>query len=174
MHLGQLRRRRRTTRAVSRTQRHELGAAGAAGQTPWPAAGRLGHAPCQQAGGRLRAAPVGPGPWVSQAARTCRRRGSVTGRGSRRRRRRALGLAAGRSSCCAPWPRAAPAARPHRHPSFLSVSVGRRDKDEIGERIELSWALFSSTRKPKNFQDFPSHRIFQHMHETLNIDENKN
>jgi len=26
----------------------------------------------------------------------------------------------------------------------------------------------------KNFQDSPSHRIFIHMHEVLNIDENKN
>ena len=35
-------------------------------------------------------------------------------------------------------------------------------------------ALFSSPRKPKNFQDFLSHRILWHMHEILNIDENKN
>jgi len=35
-------------------------------------------------------------------------------------------------------------------------------------------ALFSSPQKPKSFQDSPSHRIFRHMHETLNIDENKN
>ena len=26
----------------------------------------------------------------------------------------------------------------------------------------------------KNFQDFPSHRIFGHMHRALNMDENKN
>jgi len=35
-------------------------------------------------------------------------------------------------------------------------------------------ALFSSPRNPKNFQDSPSHRILRHMHEALNIDENKN
>jgi len=35
-------------------------------------------------------------------------------------------------------------------------------------------ALFSSPWKPKSFQDSPSHRILWHMHETLNIDENKN
>jgi len=26
----------------------------------------------------------------------------------------------------------------------------------------------------QNFSDFPSHRIFRHMHEVLNIDKNKN
>ena len=34
-------------------------------------------------------------------------------------------------------------------------------------------ALFTSTQKPKIFQDSPSHRIFRHMHGVLNIDENK-
>jgi len=34
----------------------------------------------------------------------------------------------------------------------------------------LLQALFSF----QNFQDFSSHRILRHMHETLNIDENKN
>jgi hypothetical protein len=29
-------------------------------------------------------------------------------------------------------------------------------------------------KKPKTFQDFPSHRIFKHMHGALNIDKNKN
>jgi hypothetical protein len=29
-------------------------------------------------------------------------------------------------------------------------------------------------KKPKIFQDFPSHRIFRRMHGVLNIDENKN
>jgi len=36
------------------------------------------------------------------------------------------------------------------------------------------WALFSSPQKPKFFQDFSSHRILGHMHEVLDIDENKN
>jgi hypothetical protein len=40
-------------------------------------------------------------------------------------------------------------------------------------RAPIHKALFSSLWKPKNFQDSPSHRIFRHMHETLNIDENK-
>ena len=35
-------------------------------------------------------------------------------------------------------------------------------------------ALFSSLWKPKSFQDSLLHRILWHMHETLNIDENKN
>jgi hypothetical protein len=34
--------------------------------------------------------------------------------------------------------------------------------------------LFTSTQKPKIFQDSLSHRIFIRMHEALNIDENKN
>ena len=29
-------------------------------------------------------------------------------------------------------------------------------------------------KKHKNFQNFPSHRIFKRMHGVLNIDENKN
>ena len=38
-----------------------------------------------------------------------------------------------------------------------------------------SKALFSSQQQnPKSFEDFPSHRILRHMHEALNIDENKN
>ena len=44
-------------------------------------------------------------------------------------------------------------------------------------RLQEGWrgrALFSSPWKPKSFQDFPSHRILWHMHETLNIDEKKN
>ena len=43
--------------------------------------------------------------------------------------------------------------------------------------VSLTWyitALFSYSSKPKIFQDFLSHRIFGHMHEVLNIDENKN
>jgi len=37
--------------------------------------------------------------------------------------------------------------------------------------IYLHKALFNSPQKLKNFQDFSSHRILQHMHEALNIDE---
>jgi hypothetical protein len=32
-------------------------------------------------------------------------------------------------------------------------------------------ALFSFQKFLQNFLDFPSHRIFRHMHETLNIDK---
>ena len=35
-------------------------------------------------------------------------------------------------------------------------------------------ALSSSLQKLKRFQDSLSYRILRHMHETLNIDENKN
>jgi len=35
-------------------------------------------------------------------------------------------------------------------------------------------ALFSSPQKLKTFQDFPSRRILGHMHEALDIYENKN
>jgi len=34
--------------------------------------------------------------------------------------------------------------------------------------------LFSSPQNSKKIQDFLSHRILRHMHEALNIDENKN
>ena len=35
-------------------------------------------------------------------------------------------------------------------------------------------ALFSSQKILQSFSDSPSHRIFRHMHEVLNIDKNKN
>ena len=44
----------------------------------------------------------------------------------------------------------------------------------LAQNITGKKALFSSPWKPKSFQDFPSHRILWHMHETLNINENKN
>jgi len=34
--------------------------------------------------------------------------------------------------------------------------------------------LFRYTQKPKTLQDFPSHRILQHLHGTLNIDKKDN
>jgi len=34
--------------------------------------------------------------------------------------------------------------------------------------------LFSSPQKSKTFQDSPLHRILGHMHNALDIDENKN
>ena len=37
-----------------------------------------------------------------------------------------------------------------------------------------SKALFSSPKKPKTFQDFPSHRILRQMHGASKIDKNKN
>jgi len=45
------------------------------------------------------------------------------------------------------------------------------DWDALG--VGLGPCLVHS-KKAKSFQDFPSHRILRHMHEILNIDENKN
>jgi len=42
-----------------------------------------------------------------------------------------------------------------------------------GMKKEREYALFSSPKKPKNFQNSTSHRILRHMHRALNIDENK-
>jgi hypothetical protein len=44
----------------------------------------------------------------------------------------------------------------------------------VGSSTAVTEALFSSLQKPKSFQDSSSHRILWQMHETLNIDENKN
>jgi len=55
-----------------------------------------------------------------------------------------------------------------------SLKVTTQDLERIYDVETKSEALFSSPRKPKSFQDSPSHRILWHMHETLNIDENKN
>jgi hypothetical protein len=57
----------------------------------------------------------------------------------------------------------------HSPPSLARNAPGERSS--IGK---LARALFSSARKPKNFQDFSPHQIFRHIHETLNIYENKN
>jgi hypothetical protein len=38
-------------------------------------------------------------------------------------------------------------------------------------RDEGIWALFSSQKFLQNFPDFPSHRIFGHIYEGLNIDK---
>jgi len=50
----------------------------------------------------------------------------------------------------------------------LCVHWMRLSRDENG------MALFSSQKILQNFLDSPSHRIFRHMHEVLNIDKNKN
>ena len=49
---------------------------------------------------------------------------------------------------------------------IMHVVQGHHKRDDLH-------ALFTSTPKPKIFQDFPSHRIFRHMHEVLNIDGKK-
>jgi hypothetical protein len=36
---------------------------------------------------------------------------------------------------------------------------------------EKTMAMFSSQKILQNFSDSPSHRIFRHIHEALNIDE---
>ena len=63
---------------------------------------------------------------------------------------------------------------------LLPLRAGQRPAPPIGWMDGwVGWTLslarlFTFTPKPKIFQDFPSHRIFKHMHEVLNIDGNKN
>ena len=59
-------------------------------------------------------------------------------------------------------------ARPMLRPVHLFVKL------RVGNRAHANKALFSSLKKPKTFQVFPSHRILRHMHGALNIDKNKN
>jgi hypothetical protein len=47
----------------------------------------------------------------------------------------------------------------------------RRKKWMVKSAIVKSWVRFSSKNFCKSFQDFPSHRIFGRMHETLNVDK---
>ena len=49
-------------------------------------------------------------------------------------------------------------------------------REERIARIQylLSMALLTSILKSNFFKNFLSHRIFRHIHEVLNIDENKN
>ena len=42
------------------------------------------------------------------------------------------------------------------------------------QKVFTSKQGLSSHRNPKSFQNSSSHRIFRHVHEALNIDENKN
>jgi len=42
--------------------------------------------------------------------------------------------------------------------------------DSLDKSMQL--ALFSLQKILQNFSDFPSHRIFRHMHKVLNIDKN--
>jgi hypothetical protein len=53
-----------------------------------------------------------------------------------------------------------------RHSYFEGASV-----DHAIPFPKQTWALFSSQKILQNFSDSPSHRIFRHMHETLNIDK---
>ena len=58
--------------------------------------------------------------------------------------------------------------------NFLDVELNRALQNFIVHRSKgVDKALFTSTQKPKIFQDSPSHRIFRRMHEVLNIDGNK-
>jgi hypothetical protein len=41
----------------------------------------------------------------------------------------------------------------------------------VGVELRHRLALFSSQKILQNFSDFPSHRIFGHMHEALSIDK---
>jgi len=45
------------------------------------------------------------------------------------------------------------------------------ERFDVTENLKI-FLVFGVVRK--NFQDFPSHRIFGRMHGALNIDENKN
>jgi len=67
------------------------------------------------------------------------------------------------------------AAAIHKSKSDLfNRSKGNMDQNFRFVESECTKALFSSPQKPKSFQDSLSHRIFRHIHEVLNIDENKN
>ena len=46
--------------------------------------------------------------------------------------------------------------------------------DENLKKLLIFWDELRPCLVSKNFQDFPSHRIFIHMHEALNVDKNKN
>jgi len=56
-----------------------------------------------------------------------------------------------------------------------TLNVHAASKREAGV-IQLYgyMALFSSSRNSKSFEDSPSRQIFWHIHEALNIEENKN
>jgi len=47
-------------------------------------------------------------------------------------------------------------------------------ESELRSRCSAFFLLFRPCLVPKIFQDSPSHRILRHLHEALNIDENKN
>jgi hypothetical protein len=51
----------------------------------------------------------------------------------------------------------------------IALSYCRRMYCSIGNRSRR--VMFSSQKILQNFLDFPSHRIFEHMYETLNIDK---
>jgi len=54
---------------------------------------------------------------------------------------------------------------------FLELNKALAKFVFVGRTIEMiAWPCLVR----KNFQDFPSHRIFVRMHRALNIDENKN
>jgi hypothetical protein len=48
---------------------------------------------------------------------------------------------------------------------------GARKKNILILRVQKTEVLFSSQKILQNFSDSPSHRIFIHMHEALNIDK---
>ena len=56
----------------------------------------------------------------------------------------------------------------------LVASMWRQICSRANSITKQTEALFTSPQNPKTFQDSPSHRILGHMHEALDIDENKN
>jgi len=56
------------------------------------------------------------------------------------------------------------------------AQIGSESRTNLGGSTILKngKALFSSQKILQNFSDSPSHRIFRHMHEVLNINKNKN
>ena len=55
----------------------------------------------------------------------------------------------------------------------LCAGLPRKQYDCLDFILGKRFNLYSSLQKPKTFQDFSSHRILGHMHESLDIDEKK-
>ena len=57
---------------------------------------------------------------------------------------------------------------------MLHACAVRFDVTKNMKNLAKFFGMFTSTKKLKNFQDSPSHRIFRRMHGVLNVDKNKN
>ena len=56
--------------------------------------------------------------------------------------------------------------------AYFECAASKREAGVI--QLYGYMALFSSSRNSKSFEDSPSRQIFWHIHEALNIEENKN